>query len=278
MGDLKEKVTSWINEQGYPLEMLVAKRFREAGFRTFQSEYYIDPESGDSREIDVVASTQTQVGEMLAKVTFCIECKISRKHPWIIFTSRDTSIAEPASVVQRTGTLLAREFLIKIAQNKYAHNAPFFKVSDRNGYSLTEAFTSGKDNAYSSCLSVSKCAKAIAIRGNETSKIQKPLCNIILPVILIQGKLFECHQDSSELEVNETQRSILMWRNQASNTGHSIINICTEEALGSLIKDASKLAKFIFAQTDTLKNVEEEFLSIYENRRRLGLAGMREEP
>lgn len=266
MTDLEGKVKAWINEQGYPLEMRVAKEFREGGFRARQSEYFIDPENGDSREIDVIASRQCKVGDILVRLTVCIECKVAKKHPWIIFCSQDTIIAKPAAVVQRPSTTLGYEFLRRVSQSKYAHNTPFFKLEKRNGYSVTEAFTSGKDNAYSSCISVAKCARSLIKKADIASKEQGPICEIVIPVILLQGKLFECHQDSVTLETDEIDYSTLIWRNQTSNTGHSIITICTESALKKLINNANRLASFIFDQSDVFSALEREVLSHYENR------------
>lgn len=266
MSELEEKVKTWINEQGYPLEMRVAKEFRKNGFIARQSEYFIDHESGDSREIDVIASRQRKIGEILVRVTVCIECKVAKKHPWIIFCSQDTRIAKPAAVVQRPATMLGNEFLDRIAENKYAHNTPFFKLENRNGYSVTEAFTSGKDNAYSSCISVAKCARSLINDADIASKEQGPLCEIIIPTILLQGKLFECHQDNLTLETEEINYATLIWRNQTSNTGHSIITICTETALTKLISNTNRLANFIFDQVDTFSDIEKKVLSQYENR------------
>lgn len=266
MSELADRVRNWVGEQGYPLEMLVAKGFREGGFLARQSEYFLDHESGDSREIDVVASVQKMIGNVLARVTVCVECKSAKKHPWVLFSSKDTHIASPASVVQRPANLLGHELLKSISHNKYAHNTPFFKLSGRNGYALTEAFTSGKDNAYSSCVSVAKCARSLTVGVREASEEQVPLCEIVFPVILLQGALFECHQDNVELEVNEVGSATLIWRNQISNMGHSIISIYTEKSLGKLVKEASRLASFIFDQVDDFEKIERDFLSKYENR------------
>jgi len=266
MSNLEEKVKSWITEQGYPLEMLVAKKYREAGFQTTQSEYFVDPESGDNREIDVVAFRQAAIGEIIVRISVCIECKVSNKHPWIIFTSEDTKIASPASIIQRPTTRLGYEFLNRISHNKYAHNTPFFKLNKRNGHGLTEAFTNGKDNAYSSCISVAKCARSLIEKAETASNQQGPICEITLPIVLLEGKLFECHQDNTDIEVNEITHSTLIWRNQASNAGHSIISVYTTKALTKLINDTNRFADFIFSQTDTFESVEKDHLSKYENR------------
>lgn len=114
--ELNKKITDWVYAQGYPLEMRVARAFRTKKFRTTQSEYYIDPENGDSREIDVVASKQYTIDESLVKISVCVECKSTKKHPWVVFTSRDTQLAKPASVVQRPASDLGYSLLYSICQ------------------------------------------------------------------------------------------------------------------------------------------------------------------
>lgn len=266
MTELSGKVKKWICEQGYPVEMHVAKKFREAGFRTTQSEYFVDPESGDNREIDVVVSCQRDIGELLVRVTVCVECKLSKKHPWVAFTSKDTRLAKPASIVQRPANKLGKEFLYRIAQNKYAHQTPLFKMGERNGFSLTEAFTSGKDNAYAACLSVAKCARSLVIKAEEGSRLQGPICNIVIPLVVVDGKLFECYQDELDLEVEEIGQATLIWRNQVSNAGHSIIGVCTLDALPKYIRRVSRLASFVFAQEDVFQKMEKESLAEYKHR------------
>ena len=51
--DLEKRVADWLKTQGYPLEMRVASALREVGFDVSQSEYYNDPDTQTSREIDV---------------------------------------------------------------------------------------------------------------------------------------------------------------------------------------------------------------------------------
>jgi len=53
---LEEKLLDWLKSEGYSLQMRTAQVFKEAGFDVSQSQCYLDPESDDLREIDVVAS------------------------------------------------------------------------------------------------------------------------------------------------------------------------------------------------------------------------------
>ena len=84
--DLKNKVTAWIETQGYPLEMRVASALREVGFDVSQGEYYDDPETQTAREIDVVAVKGDDYG--LLEVSIVVECKKSADKPWVLLSRR----------------------------------------------------------------------------------------------------------------------------------------------------------------------------------------------
>lgn len=83
---LESKVLDWLKKQGYSLEMRVAQTFKQVGFEVSHFENYLDPESNDLREIDVVASIKHQVGEIDISARLFVECKYLRK-PWVIFIS-----------------------------------------------------------------------------------------------------------------------------------------------------------------------------------------------
>jgi hypothetical protein len=57
-GSPKEYVESWLQKQGYPLEMVVAQELRRAGFGVTESAYYEDQHSHQPREIDMFASAE----------------------------------------------------------------------------------------------------------------------------------------------------------------------------------------------------------------------------
>src|SRR5215831_7663727 len=57
--DLTAKVRNWLNGQGAPFEMLTARSFAQSGTHVQQGRYLIDPDTGKSREVDVVAGKQT---------------------------------------------------------------------------------------------------------------------------------------------------------------------------------------------------------------------------
>jgi hypothetical protein len=56
MNDLEGRIKAWLEKQGYPFEMRVAREFKRAGFMVETSTYYKDAEGSKFREIDIVAS------------------------------------------------------------------------------------------------------------------------------------------------------------------------------------------------------------------------------
>ncbi len=111
------KIHEWLALQGYPLEMYISKSFTRAGFRVIPSNYFHDTESGDSRELDVWATIQESVGEVLFRISFAIECKSTPGKPWVLFTSRHR-MADPARIAQRGCSRIARKLQDVMAHNK----------------------------------------------------------------------------------------------------------------------------------------------------------------
>src|SRR5258708_1417641 len=148
--DLKNAVEAWLAKQGFPLEMTVAAEFRKAGFSVIQSDFYEDPTTKTQREIDVVAHLQTYVAQQLIRISFVVECKVSRDKPWVLFTSDSAALAEPASVAQRAASMFGRQFLFELCHSTHIQNLPFFRQPARPGYALVQALrdAGAKDLSY----------------------------------------------------------------------------------------------------------------------------------
>ncbi len=83
---MREKVLSWINKSGFPLEMEAAKAFRNAGFEVRQSATHLDQEEKKGREIDVLAQDPDLLG--VVDIYYVVECKSSDK-PWVVLMGDD---------------------------------------------------------------------------------------------------------------------------------------------------------------------------------------------
>jgi hypothetical protein len=89
--EMLERVRSWLESSGRAFELRVARTFRQTGAnRVEQSFVYTDPVTDVHREGDVLAYFGwTGVGEQTrSTITAVVECKSSKKDPWVAFFDR----------------------------------------------------------------------------------------------------------------------------------------------------------------------------------------------
>lgn len=261
--DLNNKIIKWLNEQGYPLEMRIAASLQQKGFRVFQSDYFFDPESGDSREIDVVAFEQKRIDNVLFRVTLLIECKLSTDKPWLLFTSENTHLANPARVAQRAANSLGTRYLHEICNNDKVQKLSIFALPKRPAYGVTQALTQGKDVCYSAVTSVSKAALSTVAELDE-SRRQQPenICSIILPVVVMEGQLFEVFlEGKSDIAVNSIESGTLLWRNPIIGMPHTILNIVTATAFDQFADEtlASIYSFFEISEKELSKSLRKAY-------------------
>lgn len=254
--ELRDKVIEWLSKEGYPLEMQVAQTFLKSGFRVIQSEYYEDPETKTPREIDVIAHIQDDVAQCLFRVSVCTECKVTKAKPWILLTSAEASLAAPAQVAQRAGSATARRFLSHVARRKEYQNLSLFQLPQRPAYGLLQTLSSGNDLSYSACMSVAKATAATTKEADIADKTQFRCLEIVIPAIVIDGRLFESFIDKNgEMVVNEVPEGTLVWRNMLVRAPHTIIRIITLPHLPQFIKDVCDAAELLFGSEDEVRQI-----------------------
>lgn len=223
------KIKEWLDKQGYPLEMRVAKLFIEKGFAVRHSPYYLDQDTDTRREIDLIASVLLGEGDKALKFTFVVECKNNNDKPWVSFCSKKHSIHPRAYITQKCATKSAQQILDKIAKKDLDfENGYIFTHPDRPAYNITQAFESGSDKTYAAMYSASKASWSLikpyfsAFNYNE----------IVIPLVVIGGKLFESYLDDiGDFQVEEVQRSTILWNNPIVGMPHTTIFIETFENL-----------------------------------------------
>lgn len=85
--EFEKKIREEINKSGIPLELEVVERLRSTGMLVNPSVRYFDEEAGIN-EIDVIASADPGEPDHqtdILGVNLIIECKKSRKRPWVFF-------------------------------------------------------------------------------------------------------------------------------------------------------------------------------------------------
>ncbi|WGS50871.1 hypothetical protein LFL96_05035 [Paraburkholderia sp. D15] len=243
--NLETRLTRWLETQGYPLEMLVAQTFQQRGARVIQSDYYVDLKTAENREVDVVASWQRDLDDVIVRVCLMTECKESKDKPWILFVSEDVGLAGPARVVQRAASRLGRIALKNLGRKKKVQEISLFQLPPEPGYSITQAFTSGNDVCYAAASAV---ANASAARANEPdsqigARGEVHFLEIIFPVVVTNSRLFAAKLEADgSISLQEIIEGVLVWRNPLLGAGHTIIHVVTSNALGDFASRAQASA------------------------------------
>jgi hypothetical protein len=246
------RVAAWLGEQGYPLEMAVAAAFEEQGFRIIQSDYYEDPESGDQREIDVMAFRQKSTGKTIARLALMIECKASRDKPWVVFTSASIKYADRARIVQRASSRKGRHFLEAVCDLPEVRRLALFALPTRPAYGVTQAMTTKADVAYAACMSAGKAVAGHAIVDAAYDERGWRMVDVLLPIVIIDGRLFEAYLgEHGRPVVEEVQTACLAWRHALVGPPTTFITISTVEHLPALALAAR-------AAADTLLSLDRQ--------------------
>lgn len=248
-----KKIKSWLDEQGYPLEMQVAAIAQRAGFRVIQSEYFEDPDTREFRELDVVAHVQKIVGDVVVRLSLLIECKRSTDKPWLLFTSDRVTLGGVARVAQRAGNDLGRSLLLRLALKDSVQNLPIFGIPTRSSYGVTQAFTTGKDVCYAAVTSVSKAASAFATAESDTvrrgflDRGPRFLCSFLFPIVVVDGLLFEVYLDrEGAVAVEAADKGTLLWRNRVVRMPHTIVTIGSISSFEGIVNQAYDSAGRLF--------------------------------
>jgi hypothetical protein len=247
---LSDKVRGWLVEQGYPLEMQVARVFRNAGFYVQQSTYYEDSESGKLREIDVTAQLHSPSStNVLLQVAFFVECKWTGDKPWLLFTSEHeqgrSSLSQRAIFSKSLQPFIAQEQWVTRTLPEEIQRLSIFNPPNL-GYGITQTLTSSstKDVPFQAITGAVKAALGRA-KHLESFTSQVPtmrMAGIAFPVVVIQGKLFICKLDDKSADgvmVEEVDRGAVVVKHiNEQGVGHLPVHIVTRAALDQFTQQA----------------------------------------
>ncbi|MEI3802727.1 MULTISPECIES: hypothetical protein [unclassified Chitinophaga] len=238
--DPQKVVLDYLNKNGFPVEMKIAKELKKVGLGVTQSYFYQDPLTGQSREIDILGLYQKTIKDAMFNIIFIIECKYA-KTPWILFTS---NIGLGDSRKCYLTNKLGSHFLSEIANHEKLDD--LFEVTKKYGFGLTVSIgetDDQKNNAYKSIQTLLNFLKSE--NKNDTLSYQKSY-NLFVPIIVIKGKLFEAFLDDDDnLECNEISEGQIFYKDTISNFIPKI-HIITDSQITSFAKKLSNDCNKIF--------------------------------
>ena len=253
----KTEIKNWLTKHGYPLEMMVAQAFKEADFSALQSEYYDDPESGKSREIDVLASKVKSIGGVNIRIAFVVECKMSHDAPWLLFCwfSNLAAVDWAARIIYCFLSSNINHLLSLLHDHDEMKKLPIFRFPERVGYSLVRALKAeGHDVPYKAIMSASKAALAQVIRADKKSVngYSTPTAEIVFPVVVIDAPLFDCYLgDESNVEVEESLSGVLQYHDPMQTDKPIMIDIVSLADLPRFVANAAASCDVIFRLLET---------------------------
>lgn len=250
---LEDRVRKWLSDQGYPLEMRVARITGAAGAGWDHGRVYLDPLTGKTREIDLMGYFDRATwSDPPFSVHVIFECKHTRDKPWILFCTDRPGIRPSGFVRTVPATTHANKAII--ATLKEAHRTKdaspiasmdmFRPPGELVGFNLARAHTDNQDTAFHAMRGVSGAAEATA---NNISKHGHAV--MYLPVIVIDSPLMQCFlpDGQDDVELTEIGRGVLLYPTGPGS--RTLIHVVTVEALpeflGRVASDSEKLRSLV---------------------------------
>jgi len=149
-----------------------------------------------------------------------------------------------AQIQQIAASKLGKGLLVPSSEAARLQNMPFFQGPPRLGYSVTTAFgrddDKDKDRAYDALRSVAHATRGI-MDHYSTLQVGKPA--FAWPVVVLEGRLFECYLGVDEdPQLLEIEYGLLAWRNRILGF-HSFVHVVTFSGFAAFSQRALIAAK-----------------------------------
>jgi hypothetical protein len=244
MNDPKDIVKEYLAKSGYPLEMYVAKKFRSAGFEVYQSSTYVDGETGKERDVDVTAYYVRNIRNVQLSFKIIIECKHATTQ-WVLFTGENPGFADLKTESFYCTNHAGGELLKKLAiTNSFEKKLPF-RIQSNFGYGLTEVAKGKKqDGARTTYKAIMTLLNSL--QHERKLERESRSFEIYIPVIVVQGDLFECYlNDRDEEVVNKISEGQLLYKHNVNPGVFPLIEVVTRETV-------VELANKLFTDLDSI--------------------------
>lgn len=243
MDEKGKRIKNWVLKNGYPFEMKVANLFQKNDFKITQSIYYKDVDTNKNREVDIIAYYNKIVNNVSFSFSFVIECKKSTDKPWLVF--KNDKLINPK--LNRFKPFATNNASLLFDNIDLVNDRDFYKIFpniNKAGYNVVIAFKESKDVAYSSSNSLLKACNYIKEKFNHSLLKQ---CNFYIPLIIIEGELYDAYLDSKEEIIFDLVDSSTIMNTKIFNEEDStIINIASSKNLDSHIKDLKENMDLFF--------------------------------
>lgn len=246
-------IREWLAHKGYPFESRVCDLFRAARFKVVQAARYGDPESGKSRDVDVIAWRSEWLDQQVVQlsVSYVLECKVIHEAtPWVLLTQKTPAYYQTNRFGSLFASSIGRDVLTGLKLTSSSPRPPLLQVVEKVGYALIEgpAFAGaqvpkGRALPEEAILQVTSASEARAAFADTIHGDPEEFADIVIPTIVIQGRLFAAEIQEGEIGVvTPVDRGLLLLRTSPDEGWFRLVCIVTWAGLPSFIEDATATA------------------------------------
>ncbi|MGH8494410.1 MAG: hypothetical protein ACRERR_15085 [Moraxellaceae bacterium] len=259
---IEQKIQGRLKKNGFPLEMAVASVAKATGFDVSQSDYYIDHDTNEPREIDLILSANKFIDGFNVSYNLLIECKSSKEKPWIIFGEKNLGHQKNNNDIANIFHLHSSHITNDLGdtllmQTVYGQDVgriyPRINSEGHIGHGMAQAFSEACDAPFKAMMSASKAA--LYKTSRDSALVLSVPIILSIPVIVIDVPLFlaSFSETSKDVELSEIKRGVIHWKHVVGGRSRIGIYIVTKDELSSFLHDCFESAKWwINTDTETL--------------------------
>lgn len=245
---------------------------RQLGWQTEQALWYRDVESGKARELDVLATlnhTDEETGG-IASVSLAVECKRSVDKPWVFFSSASNFAKQQSRpLADRIG-----QFVLRRLVETEVSLPPLLLTAPRLSHGVVKAYADAAKSgdptsAYAAARGAVAASESIGLEPLsllEKFGIHHGHLRIIIPVVVVEGRLYSCslQEDSVEISLTEVvEDHIVIGTAGASAT--SLVTVVDSEHLASFVQQHTPmLREFAAGFAPHVRGIVQQLLVLYD--------------
>lgn len=250
---LRDKVTEWLGGEGYRLEYIVHKAFRDIGLNATMS-HHVETEEGKCREVDVAAFQQCGSQPQRPRIVHVLcECKYSQEKPWLLMSSGLQSClwADWASLPQSPRLRELSHHIVDYEDK--LRNSWHFANGQPMAHSLLQAFR--KDNRDMAFDALQKIANAAWDHVETPDRRGASAALVTIPCLVVEAPLFWAwfDYDRNGFTLEEVKFGRLSWSGARGGTMIDVVH------LDAVLDYATAIKNTFAVILDVLEDLDNRF-------------------
>jgi hypothetical protein len=242
---MEERVSEWVGNQGYRLEHVTYKAFKNARLDAVMSAF-LESAEGKSREIDVTA-WGTYDDEPISLRVVC-ECKYSTD-PWVLVgCGQQPDYRTKWHAIPQSSSISKFWRFIEPVEKDLVPYWHFFRKT-LIAHTIVQAFKDQKDNRDFAYQSLQKIANA-AWDWAENDEKQKPTTfSVVIPCIVVDGPLLGAtfDYDAERFRSESIPSGRVLWSGCRNGTAVDIVQAqALDEYVGNLWRSLDKIGEAVW--------------------------------